>query len=230
MVLKLYCTSKVFGSSAILALILKETKIPYQVILVDMSPAVREQKTEKYMETLHPFGQIPALDDDGFILYESRAIARYILTKYASHAGGDVPRLIPSSSDLRATARFEQAMSVQAMDWHFFAGKLYLGTLYKEYSGLSRDDSALPKLLLDFEQVLDAYERILKKTKYLAGDEISVADFFHLQMSGVLTEDNLKVDVMHSANRPNVARWWDELVTRPSWIELQTEGIKGTVF
>ena len=46
-------------------------------------------------------------DDDGFLLYEYRAIARYIVTKYATQG----PALIPTG--LRAVALFEQAASVE---------------------------------------------------------------------------------------------------------------------
>jgi len=46
-------------------------------------------------------------DDDGFILYESRAIARYVARKYASQGTPLIP------TELKAEALFEQAASIE---------------------------------------------------------------------------------------------------------------------
>jgi glutathione S-transferase len=42
-----------------------------------------EHKSPAFLEK-QPFGQVPYLDDDGFILFESRAMARYIAMKYGN--------------------------------------------------------------------------------------------------------------------------------------------------
>jgi hypothetical protein len=46
-------------------------------------------------------------DDDGFIVYESRAIGRYIAAKYSSKGTPLIP------SELKAKAKFEEAASVE---------------------------------------------------------------------------------------------------------------------
>jgi glutathione S-transferase len=53
----------------------------------------------------HPWGKIPTVTfPDGFTLYESRAICRYLTKKYSFP-------LMPSESDHEATALFDQAQS-----------------------------------------------------------------------------------------------------------------------
>jgi glutathione S-transferase len=62
------CTRKVLFT-------LHETNTPYELVVVDFAKG--EHKQEPHLSR-QPFGKIPALDDDGFALYESRAMARYL--------------------------------------------------------------------------------------------------------------------------------------------------------
>src|SRR5262249_20774831 len=52
----------------------------------------------------HPFGKVPALDHDGFMLYETTAIARYVDEAFPG------PKLQPS--DAKQRARMTQIMSI----------------------------------------------------------------------------------------------------------------------
>lgn len=72
MVLKLYGSA--MSTSRVLVTIL-EKELPYELVLVDIAKG--EQKAEEYKK-LQPFGKVPALDDDGFIMFESRAICKYL--------------------------------------------------------------------------------------------------------------------------------------------------------
>lgn len=100
MVLKLYgmplstCTKRVVT-------VLAEKKVDYELVTIDFAKA--EHKSAPYLQK-QPFGKIPYLDDDGFIVFESRAIARYIATKYANQG----TQLLPAAGDLKAQAIFEQ--------------------------------------------------------------------------------------------------------------------------
>jgi glutathione S-transferase len=100
MVLKVHGTKGSTCTQRVLTA-LYEKGVPYELVIVDFS--VAEHKSEKYMK-LQPFGKIPVLDDDGFILFESRAIAKYIAKKYA----GQGTALIPAEDDLKGFALFEQ--------------------------------------------------------------------------------------------------------------------------
>lgn len=54
---------------------LEEMALPYEVRLIDF--AANEQKDDWYVK-INPNGRIPALDDDGFTIFESGAILLYL--------------------------------------------------------------------------------------------------------------------------------------------------------
>jgi glutathione S-transferase len=60
----------------------------------------------------HPFGRVPALEHDGFMLYETQAIMRYL--DRMLHG----PALSPA--DPAAAARMDQVMNI--CDWYLFQG------------------------------------------------------------------------------------------------------------
>ena len=72
MVLKLYGSAMSFA--CVLVTIL-EKDLPYEHILIDIAKG--DHKSEAY-KRLQPFGKVPVLDDDGFLIFESRAICKYL--------------------------------------------------------------------------------------------------------------------------------------------------------
>jgi glutathione S-transferase len=70
-------------------------------------------------------------DDDGFILYESRAMCRYIARKYASQG---IP-LIPT--ELKAEALFEQAASIETSYFYKHASAAVVEGVFKKYAVIS---------------------------------------------------------------------------------------------
>jgi len=92
-----------FGRS-VLAM-LEEKRAPYR--LSPLAPG--SLKTPEYL-ALHPFGRVPVLEHNGFRLYETQAILRYL------------DRVLPEPSltppDVKRAARMDQAMNVN--DWYLF--------------------------------------------------------------------------------------------------------------
>jgi glutathione S-transferase len=68
-------------------------------------------------------------DDDGFQLFESRAIGRYLVNKYGKDSG-----LIPS--DPKANALFEQAASIEAFNFDQYASGIVFERVFKLYVSL----------------------------------------------------------------------------------------------
>ena len=131
MVLKLYGSA--MSTSRVLVTIL-EKELPYELILVDIAKGEHERDEFK---KLQPFGKVPALDDDGFLMFESRAICKYLARYYFLKLCASVPltshiRKYPSGKklihegDVEAYARFEQACSIEQS--YFAAAAETIGT------------------------------------------------------------------------------------------------------
>src|SRR4051812_19961063 len=74
------CTRKVLTT-------VTELGIPHELSLVDFAKGEHKQQPHLGRQ---PFGRIPAIDDDGFTLFESRAICRYLNdSRHGALAPGD---------------------------------------------------------------------------------------------------------------------------------------------
>jgi len=210
MVLKLYANYRSTCGRRVAA-ILVEKKVPFKLF------AAENIKGEAWLEH-QPFGQMPYIDDDGFILFESRAIGRYVAAKWASSG----TPLLPNSSDIKAVARFEQAASIETSNFEPGASGIAKEKVFKPMFGGQTDPAFLEFYEKSITGRLDGFERLLKKQKYLAGDEISAIDIFCLSYGHMMTESGY--DYLKSEKWPNVARWWADISSRPSW-QLVKNGI-----
>lgn len=120
---------KLFGSplsrpTLRVAHILKEKQVPFEFVRIDVQ--AKQHKTPEHLQK-HPFGQVPYIDDDGFVLYETRAICKYIATKWR----GQGPSLLPDPSDLKATALFDQALSIEYSNFDPIVVSIVMEKIYK---------------------------------------------------------------------------------------------------
>ncbi|KAJ7456166.1 glutathione S-transferase [Mycena latifolia] len=211
-ILKLYGSAQATGTRRV-ATALYELKVPFELIEVHFMGG--EHKTPAYLAK-QPFGQIPYIDDDGFILYETRAICRYIAAKYPATG------LIPTEP--KANAIFEQAACMELTNFDPAASKLMLETVVKPMLyKVPADKEVVDAQLAILDKKLDAYDAILGKHRYVAGETLTLADIFHIPCAPLLATGG--IDIM--TKKPNVARWYNELTARPSWLAY-LEGVKTT--
>ncbi|KAL8807196.1 MAG: hypothetical protein Q9182_000878 [Xanthomendoza sp. 2 TL-2023] len=200
--------------SRVLVIIL-EMDLPYEHVLVDIAKG--DQKTEAYKK-LQPFGKVPALEDDGFLIFESRAICKYLARKYASGT-----QMMPGGDD-KAFGLFEQACSVEQS--YFAAASETIGTelIIKKMKGLGPPDEArVSQAETDLDEVLAYYDKVLSEQKYLAGDGITLVDLFHLPNGAALKAFGYKETF---EKYPNVDRWFAGLQERQTWVKAA--GLAGT--
>lgn len=68
------------GNCYKLRLLMNMLGIDYEAVPVDFYPG-REHKSEWFLQ-INPLGQLPVLDDDGFVLRDAQAILVYLAAKY----------------------------------------------------------------------------------------------------------------------------------------------------
>ncbi|KAI0092255.1 glutathione transferase [Irpex rosettiformis] len=211
MTLKVYGVLQATFTQRVLV-VLKEKNVSYEFITVDW--AGKTHKAPSYLLN-HPFGQFPYIDDDGFILYESIAIMKYIALKYRDQGAP----LLPDPGDLKATALMEQACSVEASNFNPFTTPIVIEKYGKPIRGVEPDEEVVKECVLGLDSKLDGYELILAKQRYLAGDSITIADLAHLPTGTIISRVGVTL-LEDFTKRPNVTRWWREIYTRPSWQEV----------
>ncbi|KAG1781826.1 glutathione S-transferase [Suillus placidus] len=195
----------------LVALVCKEKNVPYEIISVNLAKG--EQKNPSFM-AVQPFGQVPYIDDDGFLLYESRAIARYLSKKYPNQGTSLIP------SDPKAEALFEQASSIETFNFNAFVAPIVVEKVFKPRRGLQTNEERVKELLASLLPKMDAYDLILGKQKYLAGDSVTLADLSHLPYGTAFYGlGDVFTEVFES--RPNLARWWKDISNRPAWLAVK---------
>ncbi|KAJ5938272.1 glutathione S-transferase [Penicillium verhagenii] len=187
-----------------------------EVEFIPVNLAQGEQKAESYLNDLHPFGKVPVLRDTetGVQVFESRAIAQYIATKYKDQG----TELTPPETDLKAYALYQQAVSVEQSYFDPIVSQIAFEKVFKGMKGLGpADEARVAALLSQLDATLQGYERILSKQKYLAGDSVTLADLYHLPY-GAFVEKFGFAELVDKY--PAFKKWWEGLKNRESWKKL----------
>ncbi|CAB4473308.1 glutathione S-transferase [Rhizophagus irregularis] len=172
--------------------------------------------TPEFLASNHPFARVPVLIDDGFKLYETEAITRYLVKKYQGKKNSTV--LIPT--DEKKAALVDQFISVGNSYYIPILFKLVDEELVVELKGLTKNPEIIKEALGEIDNTLTVYEKLLEGKEYLAG-EFSLADILHVPFT------QLAIMCGHGfwndPKRPNVARWWKNISERPCCKKIGAE-------
>ena len=154
----------------------EEANLPYELILASatMGPdghisgggsAFGVVDTPAY-RAMNPNGTIPSIDDDGFVLWESNTISRYLAQAYAPQAlfGDDIKTL---------------GLASQWMDWTNTQLEPALHILVMELVRLPENERSSANLEATRQGVLPALQRLndhLADRAYVAGNEFTIGD------------------------------------------------------
>jgi glutathione S-transferase len=174
---------------------LEESGLPYRVHALDHTGG--ELDGDAYSR-ISPFHQAPVIDDDGFVVAESAAIALYLAEK----AG----KLMPSDAQGR----------IRVVQW-CFAAVSTVGTTLVCIDLIEMFDSgkAAPKLHTEMRKIANRFlgdvERRLQDSEWIASADFTVAD---IMMSSVLRGIR-KTDLMQPF--PKVKAYYERCHARPAW-------------
>jgi len=190
------CTRKVLT-------VLEEKGHQAEFVLVDLMKG--EHKRDEHLAR-QPFGVVPVMDDDGFWLYESRAMVRYLDEKLSG------ARLTPS--DPRERALMEQWISVEYSYFSPKAMKIVMEMIFHRMAGQAPDMAVVQKAREDAGKVLDVAERTLARQDYFGGKMFSLADVSWMPyVQYLFAAESGDLVTSRSATRA----WWERVSARPSW-------------
>jgi glutathione S-transferase len=139
-------------------MVAKHLQIPLVVKNLDY---LKGEHLSPEFEKLNPLKQVPTLEDNGYVIYESHAILRYLVNKYAPASD-----LYPQSPEKRGRVDFLLHYDDNTIDKHA------RGMFYDIYEGKDMDEKK-QKGLKEALIILDSF---LGQNKYVAGNGLTLAD------------------------------------------------------
>jgi glutathione S-transferase len=178
---------------------LAELGVPYRRIDAGMKFGVND--TPEY-KAMNPTGLVPTIDDDGYILWESNAIVRYLA---ARHAFGS---LYPE--ELKPRFQAERWMDWQATTFNSAITPIFLGLIRTPEA--QRDLAAIEASRVKTEACLGLLDDQLAGRDYMNGAAFTIADI----PAGAGANRWYRMPVERTS-RPNVERWLERLKERPGF-------------
>ncbi len=197
--MKLY-TGAESGNSWKLRIFLDQLGVPYEKVPVNL--LTWEHKSREFITRLNPRGQVPVLEDDGYVIWDSGACLAYLARKF-------------SRDDWLPTAPGPMA---QVLQWVFMAEtEIQIGLQYGR-RGRMRDRWVIGSQANQAQYqaigrlALDAMEMRLSRHDWLASDHITIADIacfpyvFHAPEAGMPLDSS-----------PGIHAWLGRCRAVPNW-------------
>jgi glutathione S-transferase len=180
----------------------EELGLKYERIDAGMEHGVT--KTPGYM-AMNPTSLVPTIDDDGFVLWESHAVVRYLAAKHG------MGTLCPADPQVRAGAE-------RWMDWtHTFSREFQRPVFWPlvRTPPEQRDMKAVNQAIATCMNLLKVPEQYLAEKPFLAGASFTMGDIplgCHIQLWYRLPIDRPKM--------PGLDAWFQRLLERPLYRKI----------
>lgn len=149
---------------------------------------IRDTQKQSYFRKINPRSCVPTIDDDGFYLWESRAIMTYLVNKYAP-----CDPLYPRDPKKRA---------VVDMMLSYDQGTLYKSQVEYLYPQIFRGETPHREKERAYQKALEILEDALEVNNYCAGTHVTLADLSilaNITLAEVYGYDFIRF--------PNILKW-----------------------
>jgi glutathione S-transferase len=183
--------------------------IDYEFVLCDLTKGA--QKSPEFT-ALNLNQRMPVLEEDGWSLWESNAIAQYLATR--KWDSGLLPK------DERARADVSRWMFWESAHWDQACALLIFQRFVKGLFGQGAPDPVeVEKGLVQFNRAASVLDRHLKGRAFLVGDALTVADFAAGAPLIMTAPAQLPLETY-----PEIRRWYASLAALPAWSKTLAMG------
>jgi glutathione S-transferase len=156
-----------------------------------------------------PFAKVPAFEHDGFALYETQAIVRYVDERF--------PGTPLQPEDVHEWSRMNQIIGiVDAYAWPSIAGTiLFNRVLVPRFLGGTPDEPAIAAALPRARLCLSEIDRLMEDHRFLASNHISLADLMVVPLLYYFA--NVPDGTASLAEHPKLQNWMRHMETRQSF-------------
>jgi glutathione S-transferase len=174
-----------------------------EIILVDVYKG--EGQTPDYL-AINPWGMIPTLVDNGFVLWESNAVIHYIADVYGHFS--------LSSQDPKIMADIDRWLFWEASHWQPSISNIIAGPVgHRLVPNLVPKPTEEPNWLEPhFHKNVKFLDHHLKDKAYFVGSTLSIADF---SIAGMMTY--FRYTKFPFENFPHIERWYKQIEALDAW-------------
>jgi glutathione S-transferase len=162
-------------------------------------------------------GLVPVIDDDGYVLWESNAIVRYLCAKHGKHPFWP--------DDLKVRGQADRWMEWQSTTLGPTLGPAFVQIV--RFAPEKRDMAMISANIPKAAELWKVVDRQLAQTKWLTGEHFTVGDVPLAILAYTWMELKL-ADVglaEHRVKLPNLWRWYDQLQAMKNYRDIVQIGL-----
>jgi glutathione S-transferase len=184
-------------------LLLSLLNVPTELVFVDLAKGAHKQAE---FLAINPFGQVPAIDDNGTVLSDSNAILVYLAKKYDNSG-----RWLPAEPV--AAAKVQRWLSVAA-------GQIASGPATARLITVFGAPYDAESTIARSHALLQVVEKELSNSPFLAGNTATLADVAGYTYIAHAPEGNVSL-----ADYPQVRAWLARIEALPGFVPMQRTAV-----